>query len=237
MVFPMYPVALLAGGLATRLKPVTEKIPKSLVDINGEPFIAHQLKLLRTNGIERVVICAGFLGEMIQSAIGDGKKLGVRVEYSFDYPKLLGTGGAVKKALPLLGEKFFTLYGDSYLPCDYRAVQSAFDASKKKALMTVFRNEGQWDTSNVEFADGRIIAYDKRNRTPRMKFIDYGLGVFDDSAFDDVPDSEPFDLATLYQRLLHRGELAGCEVRQRFYEIGSFAGIDETRRFLAEQTV
>jgi NDP-sugar pyrophosphorylase family protein len=233
----MYPLAIVAGGLATRLKPVTEKIPKSLVDINGEPFIAHQLKLLRTNGIERVVICAGFLGEMIQAAIGDGKKLGVRVEYSFDYPKLLGTGGAVKKALPLLGEKFFTLYGDSYLPCDYRAVQSAFDSSGKQALMTVFRNEGQWDTSNVEFADGRIIAYDKKNRTPRMKFIDYGLGVFHRSAFDEVPRDSAFDLATLYQQLLQRGELAGCEVRQRFYEIGSFAGIDETRRFLAEQTV
>jgi len=232
----MYPVAILAGGLATRLKPVTEKIPKSLVDINGEPFIAHQLKLLRRNGVERVVVCAGFLGEMIQEAIGDGMKSGVRVDYSFDYPKLLGTGGAVKKALPLLGEKFFTLYGDSYLPCDYRAVQSAFDASVKMALMTVFRNEGQWDTSNVEFTDGRIVAYDKNNRTPRMKFIDYGLGMFKRSAFDGASEAEPFDLATLYQQLLQSGDLAGCEVRQRFYEIGSFAGIDETRRFLVTQS-
>jgi NDP-sugar pyrophosphorylase family protein len=233
----MYPVAILAGGLATRLKPVTEKIPKSLVDINGEPFIAHQLKLLRANGVTRAVICAGFLGEMIQATTGDGKNFGVRVEYSFDYPKLLGTAGAIKKALPLLGEKFFTLYGDSYLPCDYRAVQAAFDASGKKALMTVFRNEGQWDTSNVEFADGRIVAYSKQQRTSRMNFIDYGLGVFQRAAFDEVPSDSPFDLATLYQQLLQRGELAGFEVRQRFYEIGSFAGIEETRRFLANQTV
>jgi NDP-sugar pyrophosphorylase family protein len=233
----MYPVAILAGGLATRLKPVTEKVPKSLVDINGEPFIAHQLKVLRANGVTRAVVCAGFLGEMIQATIGDGKNFGVRVEYSFDYPKLLGTAGAIKKALPLLGEKFFTLYGDSYLPCDYRAVQSAFDASGKKALMTVFHNEGQWDTSNVEFADGRIVAYSKQQRTSRMNFIDYGLGVFQRAAFDEVPSDSPFDLATLYQQLLQRGELAGFEVRQRFYEIGSFAGIEETRRFLAKQTV
>ncbi len=233
----MYPVAILAGGLATRLKPVTEKIPKSLVDINGEPFIAHQLRLLSRNGVERAVVCAGFLGEMIQQTIGEGNKYGVRVDYSFDYPKLLGTSGAVKKALPLLGERFFTLYGDSYLPCDYRAVQAAFDKSGKKALMTVFRNDGQWDTSNVEFADGRIAAYDKLERTPRMKFIDYGLGVFARAAFSKVPEDEPFDLAAMYQQLLQRGELSGFEVRQRFYEIGSFKGIDETRQFLEAQTV
>jgi NDP-sugar pyrophosphorylase family protein len=228
-------VAILAGGLAMRLKPLTEKIPKSLLDINGEPFIAHQLKLLRRNGIQRAIICAGFLGERIMQTIGDGAKFGLQVDYSFDYPRLLGTGGAVKKALPLLGERFFTLYGDSYLPCDYRAVQSAFETCGKLALMTVFRNEGQWDASNVEFAHGRIIAYNKTHRTPQMKFIDYGLGLFQRSAFDDMPEDKPFDLATLYQQLLQRDQLAGFEVPQRFYEIGSFAGIDETRRFLAAQ--
>lgn len=231
----MLPVAILAGGVATRLRPLTETIPKALVDVNGEPFIAHQLRLLRAKGIERVIICAGYLGEMIQECVGNGVRFGLQVEFSFDGPRLLGTGGAIKKALPLLGDAFFVLYGDSYLPCDYRAVQTEFDKSGRLALMTVFRNDGRWDKSNVEFVDGRVGAYDKRHHTPRMHHIDYGLGVFKQSAFEIVPEEQPYDLAMLYQDLLAKGELAAYEVGQRFYEIGSLEGLEETRRYLAEQ--
>jgi len=236
MSMEMLPVAILAGGLATRLRPLTETIPKALVDVNGEPFIAHQLRLLRTNDIERVIICAGYLGEMIQEWIGDGTRFGLCVEFAFDGPQLLGTAGAVKRVLPVLGRAFFVLYGDSYLPCDYRAVQTAFERSGRQALMTVFDNQGHWDTSNVEYVSERIVAYDKRNPTPRMHHIDYGLGVFTHSAFASVPDHQSYDFAVLYQDLLKQGELAAYEVSQRFYEIGSLAGLEETRRYLAAHT-
>jgi len=230
---PLYPVAILAGGLATRLQPLTASTPKALIDVNGEPFIAHQLRLLRSRGIERVVVCAGHLGEMTQRWVGDGGRFGVRIEFSFDGERRLGTGGAIKRALPRLGPSFFVLYGDAYLPCDYRRVQQAFLDSGRLALMTVFRNDDRWDRSNVELRDSRLVAYDKIRRSPRMHHLDYGLGVFRARAFDDVPAETPHDLATLYQALLARGELAAWEAEQRFYEIGSLEGLEETRRYLA----
>ena len=233
---PLYPVAILAGGLATRLQPLTATIPKALVDVNGEPFIAHQLRLLRRHGVDRVVVCVGYLGEMTRDYVRDGVRFDLHVEYSFDGPQLLGTAGAIKRALPLLGDAFFVLYGDSYLPCDYRGVQRAFTGSGKPALMTVFRNENRWDRSNVEFSDGRIVAYDKTRQTPRMCHLDYGLGVFSRRAFDDVSPETPRDLTALYQALLACGDLAACEIGQRFYEIGSFAGLEETRRYLGALT-
>ncbi|MGH2461974.1 MAG: sugar phosphate nucleotidyltransferase [Chloroflexota bacterium] len=230
----MYPIIVLAGGLATRLRPATDLVPKSLIDLSGTPFIEHQLRLFRARGIRQVVICVGHLGERIRDRVGDGVRFDLAVRYSFDGPTLLGTAGAIAQALPLLDSPFFVVYGDSYLPCDYRAIQDAFDRAGKPALMTVFQNEGRWEGSNVELRDGRIVAYDKRCPNPAMRHIDYGLGVFDRSAFDLVPPARPADLATLYRRLLERDALAACEVAERFYEIGSFEGLAETRRFLAE---
>jgi NDP-sugar pyrophosphorylase family protein len=229
----MLPVAILAGGLATRLAPLTTDLPKALLDVNGEPFIAHQLRLLRAHAITRVVVCAGYRGERVQAFLGDGTRFGVQVTFTFDHPCLLGTAGAIKNALPLLGDAFFVLYGDSYLPCDYRAVQSAFPSSGKLALMTVFRNEGKWDRSNIEFADGEIMVYDKQNQSPRMRHIDYGLGVFARAAFDFVPAGEPYDLADVYQYWLKQKQLAALEIGERFYEIGSREGLEETRRYLS----
>ena len=228
----MLPVAILAGGLATRLRPITERIPKALIDINGEPFIAHQLRLLHSPGIRRVVLCLGYLGEMVRQYVGDGRGFGLAVEYSFDGPVLRGTAGAIQQALDLLGDAFFVLYGDSWLPCDYAAVERAFRDSGKIGLMTVFRNEGQWDWSNVEFDGGQILAYDKKNRTPRMHYIDYGLGVFKRQAFEALAPESVHDLSILYQDLLARGELAAVEIGERFYEIGSVAGIEELSRIL-----
>ena len=228
------PVAILAGGMATRLMPLTEKIPKALIDINGEPFITHQLRLLRSRGIDNVVICAGHLGEMIRDFVKDGRRFGIRIEYSFDGTRLLGTGGAIKKALDLLGENFFVLYGDSYLPCNYEAAAEALEVSGKRGLMTVFRNEGAWDTSNVEFEGGQILKYDKQRPSHRMRHIDYGLGVFWREAFEFVPDDTAYDLAKLYQSLLGKNELAVFEVDERFYEIGSVEGLEELKRYLAD---
>ena len=229
----MLPVAILAGGLATRLMPLTTDLPKALLDVNGEPFIAHQLRLLRANAITRVVVCVGYRGEMVQAFVGDGARFGLQVTFTFDHPRLLGTAGAIQNALSFLGDAFFVLYGDSYLPCDYCAVQSAFRSSGKLALMTVFRNEGRWDRSNIEFADGEIIVYDKRDRSPRMHHIDYGFGVFARAAFDIVPDGQPYDLADVYQHWLQQKQLAVLEIGERFYEIGSPEGLEETRRYLS----
>lgn len=226
------PVAILAGGLATRLRPITEKIPKSLVSVAGEPFLAHQLRLLHARGVRKAVMCVGYLGEMIEQEVGDGATFGIELRYSFDGPKLLGTGGAVRQALPMLGEEFFVLYGDSYLPIDYAAVLETFHASGQPGLMTVFRNEGAWDTSNVQFENGQIVRYDKRERTPEMWHIDYGLGVFRSSVFAERPAGEAFDLADVQRGLVAKGALAGHEVFQRFYEVGSHAGLAELETIL-----
>jgi len=229
----MLPIAILAGGLATRLRPITETIPKTLVDIAGEPFLAHQLRLLRSAGYQRVVMCVGYLGEMVREYAGDGSAFGLRVDYSFDGPRLLGTAGAIVRAMPLLGDRFSVIYGDSYLPCDYAAAERAFAESGRLGLMTVYRNEGQWDSSNVEFDGARVVRYDKANRTPSMRHIDYGLGVFTREAFAGVAADQPHDLAAVYQDLVRRGELAAWESPDRFYEIGSIEGIAGLTEFLS----
>ncbi|MBV9302598.1 MAG: nucleotidyltransferase family protein [Acidobacteriaceae bacterium] len=229
----MLPCAILCGGLATRLRPVTETIPKSLIPINGEPFITHQLRLLRSRGIGQVVLCIGHLGEMIKAYVGDGSHFGLKITYSFDgNNKLLGTAGAIRKALPLLDTSFFVLYGDSFLPCDYGDVAAAFKRSKRRGLMTIYRNEGHYDSSNVEASEGMIVRYDKKNKTDRMHYIDYGLGVFERSVFDSMPPDEYRDLAEVYQQLLTVHQLASFEVQERFYEIGSAHGIEDLEQYL-----
>ena len=226
----MLPVAILAGGLATRLGPLTETVPKSLIPIDGKPFIVHQLKLLQRSGIQHVIMCVGHLGKMIEQAIGDGGTFGVKIEYSYDGPTLLGTAGAIRAALPRLGESFFVMYGDSYLTCDYAAIEQDFSRCGKLGLMTVFRNDGQWDASNVEYEGGRILGYSKKNRTPRMRYIDYGLGAFRREAFTRTRSA---DLADVYAELLQAKELAAMEVHERFYEMGSPAGLKEITNFLS----
>lgn len=234
----MFPVAILAGGLATRLRPITETIPKALVEVAGKPFISRQLEYLRDQGVSQVVLCIGYLGEMIQEVVGDGERFGMEVHYSPDGPTLLGTGGALKKALPLLGNKFFILYGDSFLPVDFADVQSAFELSGKPALMTVLANGDRWDKSNVLFEGGKLVEYNKHHPRPEMAHIDYGLGVVASGVFAGYSDSASFDLADLYQNLSVQGELAGMEVTQRFYEIGSHSGLKEAEDyFLKKESV
>jgi NDP-sugar pyrophosphorylase family protein len=232
------PVAILCGGQGTRLYPITRNLPKVLVDVAGQPFIAHQLRLLKKSGVEQVVLCVGQYGEAVRDYVADGRRFGLKVEYSFDGPGLIGTGGALKKALPLVGSRFFVLYGDSYLPCEYEVVAKRFVESGKLALMTVYRNQGQWDTSNIEMSDcGEILVYDKRTFNPRMHHIDYGLGCFRSEALNRIPDGIFFDLATLYAELVAAGQLATYEIAGRFYEIGSFGGINELTKYLTGRTV
>jgi NDP-sugar pyrophosphorylase family protein len=226
------PVAILAGGLATRLRPITEKVPKLLVEVAGEPFFSHQIRLLKAAGLKHLVLCVGYLGEKIIELYGDGSKWGVKIEYAFDGPKLLGTGGALIAALPKLGEAFYVLYGDSYLPVDYRAVGEFFLRSGQLGLMTVYENHGRYDTSNVWFEAGEIKVYDKKARLPQMQYIDYGLGAFRAAAFDGFPRDAVVDLAEVQKSLVARRQLAGYEIKQRFYEIGSHEGLAELNALL-----
>lgn len=228
-----YPIIILAGGAATRLRPLTEKIPKALVNVGGQPFIAQQLRLLHFHGIRHVIISAWYRGEMIRDYVGDGGRLGIKVEYVFDGDHPLGTAGAIRHAMNIVDSPFFVLYGDSYLPCDYRAVQEFFMAAQKPGLMTVFHNQDQWDLSNVEIAGNLIQAYDKENRTPGMEYIDYGLSLFEPRVFDDLPDGKPADLKDVFKQLVRDHQLLAYPVEQRFYEIGSFEGLDELDELLS----
>lgn len=228
-------LVLLSGGLATRLRPVTEKIPKSMIEVAGSPFIDHQLELIKNNGISNVIVCTGFLGEKIEEHTGKGDQFGLNVKYSYDGEKLLGTGGAIKKALKLLGDSFLVMYGDSYLNTDFKIINEYFFSTGKNGLMTVFRNDDKWDKSNIEFEEGRIKNYDKKSSDPKLKYIDYGLGILKKKAFEDFENESVFDLEQVYKNLLVKDELAGFEVSERFYEIGSFEGLKATEELLSEK--
>lgn len=246
------PVALLAGGLATRLRPITETVPKALVELAGKPFIDHQLALLRRNGIRRIVMCLGYKGEMVRDHCGDGSRYGLDLAYSFDGETLMGTGGAIARAKSLLrsdrGNALWVMYGDSYMDVDYGAILDAFqndskgtqglragsvsDVDAPLGLMTVLKNGNRWDTSNVVFRDGVLARYDKRNRTPDMDYIDYGIALLRPAAVDRIPLDRPFDLADLYTALVAEGRMVGYEVTERFYEIGTPASLEEARAYL-----
>ena len=230
----MLPVAILAGGLATRLRPVTETIPKTLVEVAGRPFIEWQLDYLHSQGVVHVVLCLGYLGEQVEKLIGDGQRFGLRVDYSYDGDHLLGTGGALRKALLILGDAFFVFYGDSYLPIGFGNIEAYFRAQGQPALMTVLKNSDRWDRSNVFYSEGKLIEYNKHASSEAMAYIDYGLGVLTADVLLDYPEDHPFDLAEVYHRLSLNEQLVGYEVFERFYEIGSFEGLKETTEFLTK---
>jgi NDP-sugar pyrophosphorylase family protein len=231
---PLAPFCILAGGLATRLGEHAQRQPKVLMEVAGRPFALHQLELLREHGAHRIVLCVGHLGERVEEAIGDGAELGLEVSYAYDGPAPVGTAGAVRGALQQLGDRFFVLYGDTFLRIDYAGVQAAFEASGLPALMTVLRNEGRWDTSNAVFAGGRVLCHDKRNPTPEMHWIDYGLGVWTPEAISTAAPNAA-DLSDVYSELAHTGRLAGYEATERFYEIGTPDALAETDTFLRER--
>lgn len=228
----MLEMAILAGGLATRLGSLTELVPKSLIEIQHRPFIDWQLRLLSRSGIEKVVICLGHKSEMIQDFVGDGARYGINIAYSFDGPTQLGTGGAIRKAIPLLSDEFMVMYGDSYLPTDFKAIEAAFRSIGKPALMTVFYNKGSFDVSNVLFVNGDLKKYSKADPMPDMSHIDYGVSTFKRSVFESYAQDVPIDLSNICQDLSYSGSLAGYEVRERFYEIGSLGGIDDFKEYV-----
>jgi MurNAc alpha-1-phosphate uridylyltransferase len=227
----MLPVAILAGGLATRLRPVSSKVPKSLIPIAGQPFVFHQVQYLKSQGVKKVVLCVGHLGEMIENVLGDGHRFGLSIKYSYDGPGLVGTGGALKKAADLLGKEYFVLYGDSFLPINFQQVLDSFRICNKPVLMTVLKNQGKWDKSNTVFKDGVVLEYNKRLFRSSMEYIDYGLSVLTASVLGN--ELEPvIDLSDVFTKLGSNNKLAGFEVYERFYEIGTFEGIVETEKYI-----
>lgn len=230
-------IAVLAGGLATRLGELTQATPKALLDICGRPFLSWQLELFAARGLRDVVLCISHYADQIEDWVARNPVPGLRVHFSHDGPRRLGTGGALRQALPLLGSPFLVTYGDSYLRCDYLDVFRSFTQSTAAqpplAMMTVFENQGRWDQSNIVYRDGRILRYDKKDRSPEMRHIDYGLGVLTAEAFDATAHEEVVDLAQVYQSALAADRLAGYEVTERFYEVGSHSGIEDFRAFAA----
>ena len=228
---------ILAGGLGTRVRHLTGDQPKAVIPVNGEPFAGLQLRWLAEQGIKEVVYSIGHHGDAVRRFVGDGGQWGLSVTYVEDGPRLLGTAGALRRALALgaIREPFLTLYGDAFLPVAYPPIVEAFEDSGLPALMTVFRNEDAWGPSNVVFADGRVVLHDKRPEAKRtdMVYIDYGLSVLTAGPIEEfIDDGEAGDLSDAFRRLSQQGLLAGYEVNQRFYEVGSPTGLADLETHL-----
>jgi NDP-sugar pyrophosphorylase family protein len=221
---------ILAGGLGTRMRPLTETCPKTLLPAGGRPFAWHQLHWLAAQGITEVVYSIGHHGGMIRRYWAQEPSPVPSLRYVDEGERLLGTAGALRLAREqgVLHKSFFVIYGDSFLPVEFAPVRRAFQASGQPALMTVLRNEGRWDRSNVIYQPGRVMLYDK-TAAPGMQYIDYGLSCFRRDLFDDLTHS---DLALLFHDLSLQGRLAGFQVHERFYEIGSPAGLRDFEQYL-----
>jgi NDP-sugar pyrophosphorylase family protein len=220
-------MVILAGGLGTRLRPLTSEVPKALIPIGGKPFLHHQIELVKRSGIRDVVLCVGHLADMVKDYFGDGRWLGVRIRYSEEESHLLGTAGAIKNAEPLLGDSFFLMYGDSYLMIDYHEIMRYFRRFDRLGLMVVWKNVDRFERSNVMVEGNLVTAYNKDQKSPNMDYINYGLSVLRKEALAFIPAGRPFSQEEFYQILIDQRELLAFEVEQRFYEIGSPKGLEE----------
>ena len=230
----MLPIAVLAGGLATRLGPLTESVPKCMLEINGSPFIDWQIRLLKDAGYREFIFCLSHKSQVIQEYLGDGSRFGVSIKFSIDGGTQLGTGGAIIKAVPLLGDEFAVIYGDSYLPINYNDFELAFKYSNSVAMMSLFKNNGQIEASNAELLENGYVNYQKGIIDSRKEYIDYGVSYFRKEAFISYFPNQPIDLAEICQSLSSNMKLTGYEVFQRYYEVGSHQGIKEFSNYLLE---
>ena len=225
-------IAILAGGLATRLQPLTEKIPKSMIMIEGKPFLQYQLEFLKNEGITDIVICVGYLSKQIETYFGDGKRFGVNIKYSKEEERLLGTAGTLKNAEGLLEGDFFLMYGDSYLFLNLEEVWEHFQKYNKSALMVVYKNYDKIDKSNAVVENGMIKKYDKKHKTKDMVYIDYGVSILKKEVLDMIQKDQVFSLEELFPELINKNEMLAFETQARFYEIGSYSGLEEFKKFV-----
>ena len=228
-------VAVLVGGLGTRLGKLTEDVPKPLVPVRGRPFLEYEIELLKKNGIDDFVLCVGYLGEKVESHFGDGSRWGVKVRYSYDGPRPLGPAGALKAAEPLLGERFFVTYGDAYLRADYKAMMKALLDSGRMALMAVFENRNRYGNSDVEVAGDRVVRYDKSSKGEGMEWVNFGVTALRKPALSLVKKGQRCDEEEFYGQLIRRGQLGAFRVEERFYEIGTPSSLAEFERFISAE--
>jgi len=226
---------ILAGGLGTRQRPLTETVPKVLIPVRGRPFVDYQLALLKKSGIDDFVFCIGHLGEKVQRHLGDGSAYGCNIRYSFDGPRLLGPAGALKRAVPLLQDRFFVTYGDAYLRAPYGEIMEILVSSEKLAVMSVYRNENRFGRSDVVVREGAVVQYDKKKRVEGMDWINYGVSALRKEALALVPEGEFCDEETFYGSLIKRKDLLAFEVKNRFYEIGTPASLAEFEAFIGKE--
>jgi NDP-sugar pyrophosphorylase family protein len=224
-------VAIIAGGLATRLGELTKSRPKSLVEVNNKPFLAYQLEILKAQGIVDVVLCLGHLGEQIRDVFGNGSKYGVHISYSLEN-RPLGTAGALKHASPLLAGNFVVMYGDSYLFLDLQKVYAYFLSQNKLGLVTALRNHNSYDESNMVIGNGMALKYSKFEKSGDMVYIDYGASIFNRKVLQLVPENQPYSLEDLFVRLIKMEQLLAFEVKDRFYEIGSKKGLQDFEGYI-----
>lgn len=228
-------IVILCGGLATRLYPLTKKIPKSMIRIEGKPFLEHQLDLLKKNKIKNILLCIGYKGEQIKKYFGSGKKFGVKIRYSREKKKLLGTAGALKNAEKLLDDAFLVMWGDSYLPFDFQGAIKFFKKFNNLGLLTVYKNCNRYEPSNVEVEGNFVKVYSKKRKTKKMKYIDYGVSIFRKEILKFIPKNQVYDISRLNQLLIKKKQLLAFPSRKRFYQIGTFSGIEEFRKYLKNE--
>ena len=224
---------ILAGGLGTRLRPLTESVPKPMVPVHDRPFLEYELALLAQNGITDVVLCVGYLGEQVSQHFGSGGDLGLRIRYSWDGDELLGPIGALKKAGSLLADSFFVLYGDAYLRLDYHALMDAMLSSGRLAAMAVLRNYHEYGPSDLLVEDGIVRGYDKKRVRPDLEWVNFGVSALRRAALQLVEPHQFCDEPTFYGQLIAQRQLAAFEVKDRFYEIGSPSGLAQFSEFIA----
>lgn len=225
-------IAILSGGLGTRLGELTRNTPKSLIQIAGKPFLEYQLDFLKKAGIENILLCTGHMGKQIENIFGNGNRYGVNIKYSHE-EKPLGTAGALKNGEDKLKDPFITLYGDSYVFLDFSEMTSYFQSQDKLALMTVFRNSDRYDRSNTAIQGHLVKEYSKKNRTGDMEYIDYGVNIFRKSVLEMIPENQFCSLEELFPKLIEEEQLLAYEVHQRFYETGSPEGLEDFKQYIA----
>ena len=230
-------VVILLGGMATRLRPITRNIPKAMIIINGRPFLEHQIELLKKNGLKNFVFCVGYKWNLIKEYFGNGNRYNIEIKYSYDGKYLLGTAGAVRKAIKVLDEDFIILYGDTYLQIEYRSLIDYYYKNKSgySGLMSVYKNDNKLDKSNVIYKNGKIIKYDKFHYSPEMKYIDYGISILKKEVLKALPANKRIDLADVYAELTKKGLMLGYEVFNRFYEIGTQKSLKEFENFIVHK--
>jgi N-acetyl-alpha-D-muramate 1-phosphate uridylyltransferase len=227
-------VAILAGGLGTRLMPLTRNLPKPMVPVLGRPFLEHQITLLQRHGATDIVLLVGHLGDAIRAYFGDGSRFGIRILYSDEGDARLDTAGAVKHAESLLDDAFMVLFGDSYLPVDYAQISREFLARGTRGMMVVYRNDNRFDTSDVAVEDGLVTAYQKYPPLPGAVYINYGLTLLKRETLAVMTPGQSISLQDFLQPFVREHAIAAWEATKRFFEIGSLAGLSELESHLCQ---